>query len=71
MENTMHIQLTNQKAARLIRELEKLNLIKVLNENPGVARPKLSEKYKGFISQEEGKQLNDHIHQLRTEWNGI
>jgi hypothetical protein len=40
MENTILIQLTNQKAAGLLRELEELNLIKVLKEN--LERPKLN-----------------------------
>jgi hypothetical protein len=71
MENTMLIQLTNQKAARLIRELEELHLIKVLKENIEPANTKLSDKYKGFISKEEGQHLNDHINQMRSEWNGI
>jgi hypothetical protein len=30
-----------------------------------------SDKYKGFIAKEEGKQLNDHIQQMRSGWNGI
>lgn len=67
----MLIQLTNQKAAGLIRELEELHLIKVLKENIVPVKTKLSDKYKGFISKEEGKQLNDHINQMRSEWNGI
>jgi hypothetical protein len=71
MENTMIIQLTNQKAAGLIRELEELHLIKVLKENIGPAKARLSDKYKGLISKEEGKKLNDHINQMRSEWNGI
>lgn len=71
MENTMIIQLTNQKAARLLHELEELHLIKVLKENITPVKTKLSDKYKGFISKEEGKQLNDHIKQMRSEWNGI
>jgi hypothetical protein len=54
MENTMIIQLTNQKAAGLIRELEELHLIKVLKENIEPVKTKLSEKYKGFISKKEG-----------------
>jgi hypothetical protein len=71
MENTMVIQLTNQKAIRLLHELEELNLIKVLKENIEPVKTKLSDKYKGFISKEEGQQLNDHIKQMRSEWNGI
>lgn len=71
MENTMVIQLTNQKAIGLLHELEELNLIKVLKENIEPVKTKLSDKYKGFISKEEGQQLNDHIKQLRSELNGI
>lgn len=71
MENTMIIQLTNQKAAGLLHELEQLNLIKVLKENFEPDKTKLSDKYKGSISKEDGQQLNDHIRQMRNEWNGI
>jgi len=71
MENTMIIQLTNQKAARLLHELEELHLIKVLKENIEPVKTKLSDKYKGCISKEEGQQLNNHIKQMRSEWNGI
>jgi hypothetical protein len=71
MENTMVIQLTNQKAVGLLHELEELHLIKVLKENIEPDKTKLSDKYKGFISKEEGQQLNDHIKQMRSEWNGI
>jgi hypothetical protein len=71
MENTMLIQLTNQKAAGLIHELEELHLIKVLKENFEPAKTKFSEKYKGCISKEEGQELNDHIKLMRSEWNDI
>jgi hypothetical protein len=71
MENTMLIQITNQKAVGLLHELEVLHLIKVLKENIEPVKTKLSDKYKGFISKEEGQQLNDHIKQMRSEWNGI
>ncbi|TAE10484.1 MAG: hypothetical protein EAY72_11460 [Bacteroidetes bacterium] len=67
----MLIQLTNQKAAGLLHELEELHLIKVLQENITTAKPKLSEKYKGSISKEQGKELNEHIKQMRSEWNSI
>lgn len=69
--DTMLIQLTNQKAAGLLHELEQLHLIKVLKENISVAKPKLSDKYKGIISKEQGQQLNEHIQEMRSEWNSI
>jgi len=68
MNNTMLIQLTDHKVIKILHELEELHLIKVLNENIPI-RAKLSDKYKGFITKEEGQQLNDHIRQVRSEWN--
>ncbi len=69
--DTMLIQLTNQKAAGLLRELEELHIIKVLKENATPVKHKLSGKYKGIISKEDGLKLNEHIKQMRSEWNSI
>ena len=71
MDNTMLIELTNEKAAGLLHELEELHLIKVLKQNASSDSPKLSEKYKGIISKEQGKLLHEHIKQMRSEWNNI
>ncbi len=70
--DTMLIQLSHQKAAKLLHELEELHLIKVLEENTAKhAKPKLSEKYKGVISREQGQQLDEHIEQMHGEWNSL
>lgn len=69
--NTMLIQLTNKRALKLLHELEELQLIKVLKENISVTRSKLSDKYKGIITKEEGAKLNAHIKQMRNEWTNI
>ncbi len=69
--NTMLIQVTNQKAIGLLHELEELRLIKVLKENLAPGKTKLSVKYKGIISKEQGQSLNEHIKQMRSEWNNI
>lgn len=71
MDNTMLIEVTNQKAIGLLRELEELHLIKVLKKNLAPVKTKLSDKYKGIISKEQGKDLNAHIKQMRSEWNNI
>ncbi len=68
--DTMLIQLTHQKAAGLLHELEELQLIKVLKETT-VSNPKLSDKYRGSITKEDGEKLNDHIRQMRSEWSNI
>lgn len=71
MDNTMLIQITNQKAVGLLHELQELHLIKVLKENFTPDKTKLSDKYKGIITKEQGKDLNEHIKQMRSEWNRI
>ena len=68
--DTMLIQLTHQKAAGLLHELEELHIIKVLKETTGT-NSKLSDKYKGIITREDGKKLNEHIKQMRSEWSNI
>ena len=50
MDNSILIQVTNQKAFRLLYELEELRLIKVLKRNLAPAKTKLSDKYKGVFS---------------------
>ena len=69
--NTMLIEVTNQKAVGLLHELEELRLIKVLKKNVAPVKTKLSDKYKGIISKEQGQNLNEHIKQMRSEWNNI
>ena len=69
--NTMLIKLTNQRATGLLYELEELHLIKILSGNAEPVKMKLSDKYKGFITREEGQQLNHHISQMRNEWGNI
>jgi hypothetical protein len=68
---TLLIELTNQKAAGLLHELEELQLIKVIKPNNEGAKPKLSEKYRGIISKGQGLALNEHIEKMRSEWNNI
>lgn len=70
MENTMVIQVKNKKAIKLLHELQELDLIKVLKENISPAE-KLSDKFKGIITREQGKNLQEHIKQMRCEWNNI
>ncbi|MBK7505213.1 MAG: hypothetical protein IPI52_09175 [Bacteroidetes bacterium] len=71
MENTMLIQLTNQKAIGLLHELEELQLIKVLKENIAPTNIKLSEKYRGVFTKKEAKSFNEHTQQMRKEWDNI
>lgn len=69
--DTILIQPTNQKATELLHQLEELHLIKILKKEKKFSKTKLSDKYRGIISKEEGKDLNKHIHKMRQEWSSI
>jgi len=68
MDNTMLIQVTNQKAIKLLHDLEELDLIKVLKENLNPVETKLSDKYKGVFSEEDARSFNEHTQNMRGEW---
>jgi hypothetical protein len=67
---TMLIELTHQKAADLLRDLEQLAVIRVLSQEE-TSTPKRSAKYRGILSREQGEQLQAHIGQMRSEWETI
>ena len=67
----MLIQITNQKAIGILHELEELHLIKVVKETDAPKTVKLSDKYKGILTKEQGQNLNEHIQKMRAEWNNI
>jgi hypothetical protein len=61
LDNTLLIEVTDSKTIGLIRELEKLNLIKVLEENLPDTKPKLSHKYRGKIPVNVAEQMKTHV----------
>ncbi|MDR1718684.1 MAG: hypothetical protein LBR67_00990 [Dysgonamonadaceae bacterium] len=67
---TVLIDITDQKAFGFLHEMEALQWIKII-ESSGTCKPKLSEKYRGALSKEQGESLREHIHQMRSEWDSI
>ncbi len=69
---TLTIDILNEKVISLLRELEALNLIKVLNTKSSLKdRPpgrKKASDYKGIIPDELGEKMQEHIRQSREEW---
>lgn len=51
-EHTILLQINNDKAIPLIRQLESLDLVKILEENVQSTKPLLSSKYKGKLPSE-------------------
>ena len=64
---TIVVQITNNKALKLLQELEELHLIKLLKRNADNSE-KLSEKYAGKLSADTVEKLQEHLNQSRKEW---
>jgi hypothetical protein len=61
------IQITNNKAYKLLKDLEELKIIKVLKSNVS-SKQKLSEKYAGKMSSDVADNLQKHVKEIRKEW---
>lgn len=64
---TLTIQVKNNKAFKLLEDLEALKLIKVLKKNVA-SKQKLSKKYAGKLSSETIQKLQTYIAESRNEW---
>ena len=64
---TWIIHLKDPKALKLLLDLEELQLIRLVKKDMS-SEQKLSDKYRGKLSVNEGEQLQDYIRQSRSEW---
>jgi hypothetical protein len=64
---TVLIQINNEKAYKLLEDLEDLQLITVIRKN-SPASPKLSEKYAGKLPPDVAESLQNFVTQTRDEW---
>ena len=65
---TVLIQINNNKAYKLLEDLEDLHIIKVLKKTIQ-PQQKLSEKYAGKLPSDIADELQDYVSQSRNEWN--
>jgi hypothetical protein len=63
---TVLLQINNQKAYRLLEDLEDLQIIKVLNKS--IQPKKKPSDFFGTLSEEEGEKFQAYITQSRNEW---
>jgi hypothetical protein len=64
---TVIVQLTHQKALKLLEELEELHILRVLKKNIN-PNEKLSDKYSGKLSTDVADKLQKHIIESRNQW---
>jgi len=65
---TVLVQINNNKAYKLLKDLEDLNIIKLLEQRI-LPKQKLSKKYAGKLPSDIADQLQDYVTQSRSEWN--
>jgi hypothetical protein len=65
--DTVLIQLTTPNTMKLLREMEELHLLKVL-EKSVPSKTKLSDKYAGKLPADIAEDLQKHIQKSRDEW---
>jgi len=64
---TVLVQIKSKKAYKLLRDLEDLQIIKLIKKgNSG--KQKLSDKYRGSLPGEVADELQEYVSQSRSEW---
>ena len=65
---TVLIQINNNKAYKLLDDLEDLHIIKVLKKSIQ-SQQKLSEKYAGKLPSDIADEIQHFVNESRNEWN--
>ena len=63
---TCLIELTHQKAGDLLRDLEEMNIIRIIRSETQT-KPN-SQRFRGMLSAKTAEALQEHISQSRDEW---
>jgi hypothetical protein len=66
--DTLTIKVRDSKTLKLIRDLESLNLIQVVNNPQQKPAKKLSAEITGGISEEQANSMRKELQQIRNEW---
>lgn len=65
---TVTVELRNNNALRLLKDLELANIIRVLDKDKKKEKTKISASLRGAISKERAQELNEQLNQMRNEW---
>ena len=65
---TVLVQINNNKAYKLLEDLEDMQLIKLIKKS-AEPQQKLSEKYAGKLPSKIANELQNYVAQSRNEWN--
>jgi hypothetical protein len=67
---TVLLQINNEKGYQLLKDLEALNIVKVLKNNVALEKKSLSDQFAGSLklSNEEYNKFQNHLTEIRSEW---
>jgi|AntRauTorcE11898_2_1112593.scaffolds.fasta_scaffold11391_5 hypothetical protein len=65
---TIEIDILNEKALKLLEELENLKLIKVREKKSGREKTSNMKQYKGAMQKQPLKEIDNQINELRGSW---
>lgn len=66
---TLSIEIVNPKALNLLRDMEDLKVIKILNSKPIINKDSIK-ALRGSITKEEANKFNDYLKKSKDEWEG-
>jgi hypothetical protein len=66
--NTLTIKIKNRKAVRLIKELEGLDLIKIVSGTIAKKDRKLSQSMAGSLNKNQAAAYHKNVQNLKNEW---
>lgn len=65
---TVTVELKNNNALRLLKDLERADIIRMLDKDNKKEKSKLSASIRGAISKDRAQELNKQLNLMRNEW---
>jgi len=65
---TVTVEIKNDIALTLLRNLESMHILRVVEDKASKAKQKLSERFAGCLSEERSEELQQELMQMRKEW---
>ena len=65
---TVTVEIKNDIALTLLRNLESMHILRVVEDKTAKAKQKLSERFAGCLSEERSEELQHELIQMRKEW---
>lgn len=68
--DTILLQINNEKAYKLIEDLEALNIVKVLKKSSNATKNSLSQRFAGALklTDKQYQDLQDQAKEIRNQW---